>query len=210
MTTIMKRMTGYSTTPVRGSETFNRDMQTRMDEMAANAADTNMIADQMNILAGEIEANAAATAADVVAAADQVALAAQQVALAAEQVALAEDAKSAAENGATAAEYDPGKVGGYLAGECVYDPATGLTYRCLVEQAEGAVQALTETAFWVRLNGPRTPEEIGLAGLLDHGNEHHNVDFLVSTNYASNHTGGTVKCRLNGTTAYFTTNGNNA
>lgn len=50
-----------------------------------------------------------------------------------------------------------------------------------------------------RLSDARVP--------LAHGNAQHSIHYLAATDYATSTVGGTVKARLNGTTAYFTING---
>jgi len=82
----------------------------------------------------------------------QVALAALQVGLAEDQVDLAENAVEAAENASNATLYDTGKTGGYAVGDVVYSPS-GPSYRCIQDQAEGAVQALSEVLYWYGLGG---------------------------------------------------------
>lgn len=61
--------------------------------------------------------------------------------------------KIAAENASNATEYDTGKTGGYSVGDVVYSASTGISYRCIQAQAEGAVQPLTNTAYWTKLGG---------------------------------------------------------
>ena len=54
MTIITTKMPGYSTSPQRGTAGFNATVQTRMDEMAANATALNAIAAEINAVAAEI------------------------------------------------------------------------------------------------------------------------------------------------------------
>ena len=48
--------------------------------------------------------------------------------------------------------YDAGITGGYSVGDAVYS-AVGWTYRCIQDQAEGAVIAVTNTAYWNQISG---------------------------------------------------------
>jgi len=52
--TVDQSVTGYTTTPVRGTASFNSDVQTRMDEMDDNATEINTVRTQINAVAGNI------------------------------------------------------------------------------------------------------------------------------------------------------------
>lgn len=103
---------------------------------AAGVGQLNVFRDKANLLSEAVNGYSEA------------ALAAQSEAEA--QAVLAAASATAADNASNATAYDPGKVGGYAVGVVVYS-ATGPSYRCIQDQAEGAIQALSEIAYWAPL-----------------------------------------------------------
>jgi hypothetical protein len=66
----------------------------------------------------------------------------------------AESSAAIASAAANAIAYDTGKTGGYSVGEVVYGTTgsvAGFSFRCIQDQAEGAVQPLTDTSYWIEL-----------------------------------------------------------
>ena len=141
-------MTEITQTISTFSNPINRDTQTPAE--IATAGDTtisewttiigeeNTWAGQVNTVAGEVntakdDAETAQTAAELA-------------------ETNAEAAQAAAENASDAEAYDSGIIGGYAVGDVVYSTA-GYSYRCIQVQAEGAVEALTNTAYWTKLGG---------------------------------------------------------
>ena len=83
MTIITGSMPGYTTSPVRGESTFNSDLQTRMNEMAANATALNTISGEINTIIGEINSAASDVESNAAAAAESESNAAESEAMAA-------------------------------------------------------------------------------------------------------------------------------
>ena len=96
---------------------------------AAGTGDLNVLKTQMNALSTAVNGYSTDAAASETA---------------------AEAAQVAAVAASNATAYDTGKVGGYAVGDVVYSTA-GHSYRCIQIQAEGAVEALTNTAYWTLL-----------------------------------------------------------
>jgi len=105
---------------------------------AAGTGDLNVLRDQMNALSTAVNGYSVAADASAVTSAAQAVLAAASA--------------TAAENASNATAYDTGIVGGYAVGDVVYSTA-GNSYRCIQVQAEGAVEALSNAAYWTLLGG---------------------------------------------------------
>ena len=219
MSTIDTTMPGYTTEPERGTSTFNTDMQTRMNEMAANATAINSIASQMNTVATEVN-TAASNAADSDSnAADSAAAAAVSAATAADYAGSINAASTSSQTIGTGLKtftIQSGKqfsVGQFVSAisdadsdNYMHGPVYSYSGTTLIVDVTNNGGSGTYSDWSISLSGSQ-----GATGTTpDHGNEKHTSTFITGTSYASSISGGTVKCRLNGTTAYFTINGSNA
>lgn len=83
--------------------------------------------------------------------------------------------------GDLATEYDSGKVDGYAAGDSVYSATTGFTYRALQTQAQGAVQALTSTAYWALIAGDNKSELVYAIGSITTNTQINLANGIVQT-----------------------------
>lgn len=227
--TVDQSVTGYTTTPVRGTGTFNSDVQTRMNEMPINATETNTIVTQMNSVSGDI--NSVASEMNTVASeVNQNAIDAQGFATSAEEdagiaanyagsIIATSTTSTVIEDGSKTFAIQSGKQ--FAAGQfiSIISDANSANY------LHGTVTSYSGTTLIVNVTnfggtGTFADWSISLSGsqgakgdtgtVASHGNELHNSTFITATNYATSTTGGTLKVRLNGTTAYFTTNGNDA
>lgn len=221
ISTISAIIDSFTAVPERGTASFNTDVQTFLNEIDGFVTDANAVVSalntlktqlntlsgQINTVSGEVNGYAASAASDAAIAASYadsiIATSTSSVLIGTGTKTFTVEAGKQFAYGQFVTVVRTGYPTYFMCGAVTSYSGTTLT---ISVPTNGTGGSGTYASWSISVSGIPGPEVV----MSSHGNEFHTQTFITAGNYATSTTGGTVKARLNGTTAYFTTNGNNA